>query len=37
VADAGFVLGATVSGLVRTFNCKLFRFGDHFRPFPSLH
>jgi branched-chain amino acid aminotransferase len=29
VSDAGFVFGATVTDLVRTFNRKLFRLADH--------
>ena len=29
VADAGFVFGATVTDLVRTFGHKLYRFEDH--------
>jgi branched-chain amino acid aminotransferase len=29
VADAGFVFGATVTDLVRTFRHKLYRFDDH--------
>jgi branched-subunit amino acid aminotransferase/4-amino-4-deoxychorismate lyase len=32
-ADAGFVFGATVTDLVRTFNHKLFRFDDHLARF----
>jgi branched-chain amino acid aminotransferase len=31
--DAGFVLGATVSELCRTFDHRLFRFGDHLERF----
>jgi branched-chain amino acid aminotransferase len=33
VADAGFVFGATVTDLVRTFQRKLFRFDDHLARF----
>lgn len=33
VADAGFVFGATVTDLARTFNRKLFRFDDHLARF----
>jgi branched-chain amino acid aminotransferase len=32
-ADAGFVFGATVTDLVRTFGGKLFRLDDHFARF----
>ena len=32
-ADAGFVFGATVTDLVRTFNRKLFRLEDHLARF----
>jgi branched-chain amino acid aminotransferase len=31
--DAGFVLGATVTDLVRTFRFRLFRWADHLRRF----
>jgi branched-chain amino acid aminotransferase len=33
VADAGFVFGAIVTDLVRTFNLKLYRFDDHLARF----
>jgi branched-subunit amino acid aminotransferase/4-amino-4-deoxychorismate lyase len=33
VFDAGFVFGATVTDLVRTFNRRLFRFNDHLERF----
>lgn len=33
VADAGFVAGATITDLCRTFRHRLFRLDDHFRRF----
>jgi branched-chain amino acid aminotransferase len=33
IADAGFVFGATLTDLVRTFNHKMFRFDDHLARF----